>query len=221
VTDLALRILELLAAAGVGAGLWRGAVWLLRTSDRSAKQERDASDQIVKQWYGLLEATQNRLTATEQELAAIRQRRDTDDSEKDRLQRENAELRGQATALKGEIDLLKLQVLRLQDEITSWQAREARHQAIEQENYEQDQKLVRQEWRLQLVSADVSRAKDENLHLRRENRALRKRLQGEVVADTDQLPTISLVDVDAYVREGDLTIDPMRFVEDEDNEDAG
>jgi hypothetical protein len=46
-------------------------------------------------------------------------------------------------------------------------------------------------------------------------------LQGEVVAETDQLPNISLVDVDAYVREGDLTIDPMRFVEDEDNEDAG
>jgi hypothetical protein len=33
------------------------------------------------------------------------------------------------------------------------------------------------------------------------------------VAETDQLPNISLVDVDAYVREGDLTIDPMRFVE--------
>jgi hypothetical protein len=57
--------------------------------------------------------------------------------------------------------------------------------------------------------------------LRRENRALRKRLQGEVVAETDQLPNISLVDVDAYVREGDLTIDPMRFIEDEDNEDGG
>jgi hypothetical protein len=57
--------------------------------------------------------------------------------------------------------------------------------------------------------------------LRRENRALRKRLQGEVVAETDQLPNIALTDIDTFVREGDLTIDPMRFVEDEDNEDAG